>query len=216
MSMTYAQLTTAIQDYTENAETSFVDHIPDFIRNTETVVNNTVQLPALRKNVLGETTIGFPYIDLPSDFLSDFSIAVKSPSTGEYSYLVQKDVEYIREAYSFPTVTGQPKHYTLFSNTSVLLGPTPDLCYPVEMHYFAYPQSITLTVSGTSWLGDNFPNVLLWGALVEAYIYMKGEQDVLQMYQSKFEEAITLLKQLGDGKDRQDMYRVTQTRQGVQ
>ena len=224
MALNYADLSAAIVNYTENNESTFVANIPLFIQNTETLVNNTVQLPAFRKNVTGQTTADFPYIQIPSDFLSVFSLAVASYAqdgttlVGPYEYLLQKDVNYIREAYPYPatppsSAEGQPKYYAIFSNSSMLLGPTPDACYPLELHYYAYPPSIT--VAGTSWLGANFPNVLLWGSLVEAYSYMKGEQDMLQLYQTKYQEALQLLKQLGDGKDRQDNFRTTQVRDKV-
>ena len=219
MSMSYAQLTEAIQRYTEVDESSFVENIPNFILNTETLVNNSVQLPAFRKNVTGETTIDFPYIDIPSDFLSVFSLAVTGYDTNgtitptDYSYLLQKDVNYIREAYPFPGTTGAPKAYSIFSNSAFLLGPTPNKCYTLEMHYYAYPTSIT--VAGVSWLGTNFPNVLLWGALTEAAIYLK-EDEMMQTYQSKFQEAMSLLKQLGDGKNKSDAFRFTQARYPVE
>lgn len=220
MSLTYTQLAEAIQHYTEVNETTFLANIPNFVQNTETLVNNTVQLPAFRKNVTGETTVDFPYIDLPTDFLSVFSIAVTGYDVAgtvtqtPYEYLLQKDVNYIREAYPATTASGQPRYYALFSNEALLLGPTPDKCYTLEMHYYAYPPSIT--VAGTSWLGQNYPSVLLWGALVEAAIYLKSEQDMVTYYQQKYDEALGLLKQLGDGKDRQDNFRTTQVRQQVQ
>lgn len=223
MSLTYAQLSTAIQNYTENDETTFVANIPNFVRNTETLVNNSVQLPVFRKSVVGETTLANQYLGLPTDFLSLFSIAVAEANTipaygppvvGPYNYLLQKDVNYIREAFPYPESLGIPTHYAIFSNSSLLLGPTPDDVYPVEMHYYALPASIVDV--GTSWIGNNFPNVLLWGALTEAYVYMKGEPDLIQLYQSKFQEALARLKELGDGKDREDNYRTTQVRQGVQ
>lgn len=220
MSFTYAQLATAIQQYTQVDETTFVANIPNFVQNTEVLVNNTVQLPAFRKNVTGVTTAGFPYLDVPADFLAMFSLAVQTteiigvtPVTA-YNYLLNKDVNYIREVYPYPEVDGIPKCYALFDNTAFILGPTPDDEYTVELHYFAYPQSIV--TAGTSWLGNNYPNVLLWGSLVEAYIYLKGEADLIQTYQAKFQEAIGPLKQLSDGKDRQDNYRVTQVRDKVQ
>jgi len=225
MALTYLQLNEAIQNYTEVNEPTFVDNIPNFVQNTETLINNTVQLPAFRKNVTGQTTPNFPYVDLPSDFLSIFSIAVASYAqdgitiVGPYVYLLQKDVNYIREAYPYPatpptSATGQPKYYSIFSNEAFLMGPTPDICYPLEMHYYAYPPSIT--VAGTSWLGDNYPSVLLWGSLVEAAIYLKGEADMIQNYQNKYNEAMAPLKQLADGKDREDNFRTVQVRQGVQ
>ena len=219
MSLTYAQLSAAIQNYTEVTEDSFVANIPTFVQNTETLVNNSVQLPAFRTNVTGVTTANLPYVALPPDFLSVFALSVFTTTTVNevpqttQTYLYQKDVEYIREAYPFPGVSGTPQYYGIFDNTSFILGPTPDAQYSVEMHYYAYPQSIV--TAGTSWLGTNFSNVLLWGSLVEAYIYMKGEADLIQAYQQKFQEAMGLLKQLGDGKDRQDTYRVTQVRDKV-
>jgi hypothetical protein len=220
MAFTYAQLVTAIQQYTQVDEATFVANIPNFVQNTEVLVNNTVQLPAFRKNVTGTTTAGFQYLDVPSDFLAMFSLAVQTteivglnPVTS-YSYLLNKDVNYIREAFPYPDVDGVPQYYALFDNTAFILGPTPDDDYTVELHYFAYPQSIV--TAGTSWLGNNYPNVLLWGSLVEAYIYLKGEADLIQTYQAKFQEAMGPLKQLGDGKDRQDNYRVTQVRDRVQ
>ena len=219
MSLTYAQLSAAIQNYTEVTEASFVANIPTFVQNTETLVNNSVQLPAFRTNVTGVTTANLPYVALPPDFLSVFALSVFTTTTVNgvpqttQIYLYQKDVEYIREAYPFPGVSGTPQYYGIFDNTSFILGPTPDAQYSVEMHYYAYPQSIV--TAGTSWLGTNFSNVLLWGSLVEAYIYMKGEADLIQAYQQKFQEAMGLLKQLGDGKDRQDTYRVTQVRDKV-
>jgi len=220
MSLTYAQLATAIQDYTQVDEPTFVDNIPNFVQNTEVLVNNTVQLPAFRKNVTGTTTAGFQYLDVPPDFLAMFSLAVQTTTivnllpTTTYSYLLNKDVNYIREAFPYPGVDGVPQYYALFDNTAFILGPTPDDDYTVELHYFAYPLSIV--DAGTSWLGDNFPNVLLWGSLVEAYIFLKGEPDLIQSYKDKFQEAIAPLKQLADGKDRQDNYRVTQVRDKVQ
>lgn len=211
--MNYAELYTKIIQYTENDEETFVANIPTFVENTETLINNTVQLPAFRTNVTGTATEDFQYVALPLDFLSIYSVAVINGS-GQYGYLLNKDVNYIRECFPFPGVTGLPTTYAIFDNTSLLLGPTPDDAYSIELHYYAYPQSIV--TAGTSWIGDNYPNVLLWGALVEAYTYMKGEQDLIQQYQNKYSEAMMLLKQLGDGKDRQDNYRTTQVRQQVQ
>ena len=213
--MNYTQLTQAIINFTENNESTFVANIPTFIENTETLVNNSVQLPAFRTNVTGVTTADFPYVALPPDFLSVFSLAViqGSGAAANQTYLYQKDVEYIRQAYPFPGVTGVPQYYGIFDNSAFILGPTPDDVYSVEMHYYAYPQSIV--TAGTSWIGDNFPNVLLWGALSEAYAYLKGEADLLQLYQKKYEEALESLKNLGDGKDRIDTYRTLQTRNKV-
>lgn len=210
MAWTYATLSEAIQAYTEITEPTFIANIPNFITNAETIINNYVQLPAYRKNVTGETTQDFQYLNLPSDFLSAFSLAVID-TDGNYHYLLNKDVNYVREAFPYPgSPTGLPAYYALFSDQSMILGPTPDACYVMEFHYFAYPPSIT--VAGTSWVGTYYPNVLLYGCLVEAYTYAKGEQDLLQSYQNKFQEGLDSLKNLADSKDREDAYRTTQVR----
>jgi len=213
MSLTYQQLYDAIQSYTEVDEPTFNANIPNFVKNTELLVNNTTQLPAFRRNVTGEATQLFQYLNMPADFLSVFSMATID-GNGSYTYLLQKDVNYIREAYPFPTAIGAPKYYGLFSSTAFILGPTPDVNYTMELHYYAAPQSIVDV--GTSWLGQNYPSVLLWGSLVEASIFLKGEEDMTQNYQNKYNEAMMLLKQLGDGKDRIDTYRTEQVRQPVQ
>lgn len=213
MALTYDQLVQAIQDYTEVNEDTFNNNIPNFVRNTELVVNNTVQLPAYRRNVTGQATQLFQYLNLPSDFLSLFSLAVID-AQNNYNYLFQKDVNYIREAYPFPTSTGEPQYYGIFSSTALILGPTPDQSYNMEMHYYAAPVSIV--DAGTSWLGENYPSVLLWGSLYEAYVFLKGEADMIDRSQQTFQEHMALLKQLGDGKDREDNYRTVQVRQGVQ
>jgi hypothetical protein len=213
---TYSGLVDAIQAFTEVNETTFVENIPTFVQDTERLVNNTVQLPAFRRNVTGNVTDGFPYLTLPSDFLSTFSVAVMDAGAlgaEGYRYLLNKDVNYIREAFPYPGVTGTPQYYALFDNNTFLVGPTPDVEYNIELHYFAYPESIV--TAGTTWLSTNFPNVLLYGALTEAYLFLKGEADVLQSYQAKFQEAMGPLKQLGDGKDRADNYRTTQVRDKV-
>lgn len=213
---TYAGLTNAIQSYTEVNEPNFVANIPTFIQNTERLINNIVQLPAFRKNVTGSATANFPYLTLPSDFLSTFSVAVMDAGATQldgYRYLLDKDVNYIREMFPYPAVVGTPQYYALFDQNTFILGPTPEVNYNIELHYFAYPESIV--TAGTTWVSTNYPNVLLWGSLAEAYIYMKGEPDLIQSYQAKFQEAMALLKQLGDGKDRQDSYRVTEVRDKV-
>jgi hypothetical protein len=212
MSMTYQQLYDAIQNYTEVSEPTFNANIPNFVKNTEILVNNTTQLPAFRRNVTGEATQLFQYLNMPSDFLSVFSMATIDAS-GNYTYLLQKDVNYIREAYPFPTAIGEPKYYGLFSSTAFILGPTPDVNYTMELHYYAAPQSIV--DAGASWLGQNYPSVLLWGSLVEASVFLKGEADMTQNYQNKYNEAMMLLKQLGDGKNREDNFRTTQVRDQV-
>jgi hypothetical protein len=213
----YAQLVVAVSDYTENTFPT-VD-MDTFIKQAEQRIYNTIQFPSLRKNVTGLTTASNKYLACPQDFLSVYSMAV-FPTGGEYTYLLNKDVNFIREAYPQPTDTATPKYYALFGPQSTLLteltfilGPTPDAAYNVELHYFYYPESIV--TAGTSWLGDNFDTVLLYGTLVEAYTFMKGEQDMMALYDGKYKEALALAKRLGDGLERQDAYRSGQYRQAV-
>ena len=209
--MNYSQLVTEVQSYTENQFTT-VD-IDTFITQAEQRIYNSVQLPALRKNVTGTMTAGNKYLAVPTDWLSTFSLAVINDAN-EYMYLLNKDVNFIRQA--FPDTDAdfydEPQYYAVFDNTSFILGPTPDDDYEIELHYFYYPESITTVVGGQTWLGDNFSSVLLYGALLEAYTYMKGEADVIQQYQRRYDEAMQLLLQLGDGKNRQDAYRSGQVR----
>ena len=303
--MNYVQLQQIIQDYAENTESLFIANIPKFVEQAETRIYNFVNLPALRKNVTGTMTATNQYLSLPNDWLATYSVAIINATTGAYTYLINKDVNFIREAYPFPSSTGAPKYYALFgpqytdvTELSLIVGPTPDQSYSVELHYFYYPPTIvqgqittlnslvagslytpgiysevsltggsganatativvsatgavssvtlndggsfyvvgdvlsfnassigsgtgsgfTITVSavsnsaGTSWLGDNFDSTLLYGSLLEAYTYMKGEADVLAEYKQRYGEAMALLKQLGDAKDRQDAYRSGQVR----
>jgi hypothetical protein len=303
--MNYTELKSAIIAYTENQDTSFETEIPVFVQQAEQRIYNSVQFPSLRKNVTGSTSINNKYLQCPEDFLAPYSLAVID-ATGAYEYLLNKDVNFIRQAYPTPTSTGLPKYYALFGpqtnspdELSFILGPTPAAAYGVELHYFYYPESIvqgivtsvgtitggsgytngtyfsvpltggsgsgalaTITVAGgvvtavtvtnggtqyvvgntlsaaaadiggtgasfsvpvsavsnsagTSWLGDNFDSVLLYGSLIEAYTYMKGEQDMLTLYNQKFMEALALAKRLGDGMERQDAYRSGQFRQKV-
>jgi len=303
--MNYTQLSNAIQAYTENTEADFVANIPVFVQQAEERIFNSVQFPSLRSNVTGATTTNNKYLQCPTDFLAVYSLAIINAS-GEYEYLLNKDVNFIRQAYPQPTDTGIPKYYALFGPRSdnpaeltFILGPTPDAAYGAELHYFFYPPSIvqspvatlgaitggsaytagtyfdvpltggsgsgalaTITVAGgavtavtitdggllygvantlsaaatniggtgsgfsvpvasvtnaggTSWLGDNFDPVLLYASLVEAYTYMKGETDMMQLYNQKFMEALALAKRLGDGMERQDAYRSGQFRQKV-
>ena len=208
--MNYSQLSTAIQQYCESTEQSFVDNIPNFVQLAEERIYNSVQIPAIRKNVTGTMTQGFQYFQLPSDWLSTFSLAVIDPDTGEYEYLLNKDVNYIRAAYPPPNSLGKPMYYAIWNDTSMILGPTPDAAYIAELHYYYYPVSIV--DYGTSWLGTNFETVLLYGSIREAYIYLKGEQDMMDYYEKKYQESLGLLKRLGDGLDRQDAYRSGQVR----
>jgi hypothetical protein len=219
--MNYAALVTAISSYTEN--TFPTTAMNTFITQAEQRIYNTIQFPSLRKNVTGTITANNKYVSTPNDFLATYSIAVYPVAGGDYTFLLNKDVNFIREAYPNPASTGVPKYYALFGPTvtsgtittelSLILGPTPDTTYNTELHYYYYPESITTAT--TTWLGDNFDSVLLYGSLVEAYTYMKGEQDVVALYDNKYKEALILAKRLGDGMERQDAYRSGQYRQQV-
>jgi hypothetical protein len=285
--MNYTQLKTAIQDYTQNYETTFIADLPVFITQAEQRIYNSVQFPSIRKNVTGVLTANNKYLSCPNDYLSTYSLAIYNLATptatgtasaatitvssntgivvgqyvtgtgigtgayvvaisgttitlstvnsntvsgvltfqGEYLFLLNKDVNFIRQAYPGPTATGTPQYYALFGPTvsgstitnelTFILGPTPDTSYYAELHYYYYPESITTASSGTTWLGDNFDTVLLYASLVEAYTFMKGEQDMMSLYNTKFMEALALAKRLGDGLERQDAYRTPQFRQGV-
>jgi len=293
--MNYTQLKTAIEDYTQNYETTFIANLPVFVTQAEQRIYNSVQFPFLRKNVTGVLTAGNKYLSSPSDYLSTYSLAIytapaSAPTAtgtagastitvssasgivvgqyvtgtgigtgayvlaistltitlsvvnsgavsgsitfqGEYLFLLNKDVNFIRQAYPTPTSTGTPQYYALFGSTTTsggsptitneltfILGPTPDANYNAELHYYYYPVSISDTVlnpTGTSWLGDNFDTVLLYASLVEAYTFMKGETDMMTLYNQKFVEALALAKRLGDGLERQDAYRTPQFRQAV-
>ena len=293
--MNYDQLAQAIQDYAETTESVFVYNIPNFVQLAEERIYNSVQLPAIRKNVIGNFTSGDKYLALPSDYLASFSLAVID-ATGSYEYLIDKDVNFIRQAYPSPSDSGTPKYYGQFDEDTYIIGPTPDADYQTELHYYYYPLSIvkgqitgfaaptggsgyvdgtyenvnltggngqfasanitvalgvvtTVTIvnpgalyvngdiltcantflggtgsgfsvavnnigneAGTSWLGDNFESVLLYGALREAVIFQKGEQDMVNYYEQKYQESLVLLKVLGDGKDRRSAYRDGQVR----
>jgi hypothetical protein len=223
--MNYSELFQQVQTYTENifpdtfvelsgGNTSTVNvttQINTFIQQAETRIYNTVQIPSLRKNVVGTATTGNPYLACPNNYLSTYSMAVVN-ADGSYEYLLNKDVNYIRQAYPSPTATGLPRYYALFGSQytdlnelSFIMGPSPDANYTVELHYFYYPESIV--TSGTSWLGDNYSPVLLYGTLVEAYTYMKGEADMLALYNTKFTDALMQLNRLGTGLERGDAYR---------
>jgi hypothetical protein len=215
--MNYTELSNAIQAYTENTEADFVTNIPVFVEQAEQRIYNSVQFPSIRKNVVGVTSTNNKYLECPSDFLAVYSMAVIDAS-GEYEYLLNKDVNFIRQAYPQPTDTAIPKYYALFgpqssnaAELSFILGPTPNAIYNIELHYYFYPPSISVAPF-TSWLGDNFDTVLLYGSLVEAYTYMKGEQDMMLLYNTKYQEALALAKRLGDGLERSDSYRSGQYR----
>jgi len=216
----YTELVTAVSDYTEN--TFPTADMNTFIEQAEQRIYNSVQFPSIRKNVTGVTSTNNKYLSCPNDFLAVYSMAVID-GTGAYEYLLNKDVNFIRQAYPNPTDTAIPKYYALFGPTvvssvitnelSFILGPTPDAVYNVELHYYYYPESIV--TASTTWLGDNFDSVLLYGTLVEAITYMKGEADMVTLYNTKYNEALALAKRLGDGMERQDAYRSGQFRQAV-
>ena len=213
--MNYAALVSAVSSYTENTFPTVDMNL--FITQAEKRIYNNVQIPSLRKNVTGSTTTNNKYLQCPTDFLSTFSLAAIDPTTGAYTFLLNKDVNFIREAYPKPTSTGAPKYYAIFGPRSdneaeltFILGPTPNAVYSTELHYFYYPESI-VTASNT-WLSDNYDPALLYGTLVEAYTYMKGEQDMVLLYNTKFGEALVQLKRLGDGLERSDAYRSGQAR----
>jgi hypothetical protein len=208
--MNYATLTTLIQQYCESTETSFVANIPTFVQLAEERVYNTVQIPAIRRNQIGTLTIGNKYLTLPSDWLATFSLAAIDPVTNAQEFLLDKDVNFIRQSYPDPDDQGKPKYYAIFDDNTFILGPTPDLAYQVEMHYYYIPQSIV--TAGTTWLGDNYETVLLYGSLREAYTYLKGEADMMQYYEQKYQEAVQQLARLGDGLNRRDSYRSGQVR----
>lgn len=232
--MNYSELFTQIQAYTENqfpetfvevttggsqTNVNAVTQINTFIMQAEERIYNSVQIPSLRKNVTGSCTNGNQYLACPNDYLSTYSLAIINPD-GTYEYLLNKDVNFIRQSYPSPTATGTPKYYALFGSRindpnelTFILGPTPDLSYSAELHYFYYPESIV--TAGTSWLGDNYSPVLLYGSLVEAYTYMKGESDMLQTYQAKYNEALQQLNRLGTGLERGDAYRDGQAKIAV-
>lgn len=225
--MNYAELLETVKGYCENdfPDTSFTDssgvivsltsteQVNRFIKQSEQKIYNSVQILALKKNVIGALALNNKYLAVPTDWLADFSIAVIDPTTGAYNYLLSKDVNYIREAFPNPTSTGTPTHYALFNQTSYIVGPTPDQNYEAELHYFYYPE--TIVTAGSSWLGDNYDSALLYGCLIEAHIFMKGEADTYQYYSQRYNESILGLKQLSEGKNRQDAYRTEQARYQV-
>jgi hypothetical protein len=219
----YSTLFQTIQAYAENnfpdtvvatttaTTTSFLtkDQVDTFIRQAEQRIYNSVNLPVMRENVTGSCTNGNRFLATPLDWLSTFSLA-RINADGSYDYLLNKDVEFIRESFPTPATTGAPTHYAIFDENTFILGPTPNADYTMELLYYAYPTSIV--TSGTTWLGNNFDSALLYGSLLEAYAFMKGEKDVNDNYIARYNEALATLKQLGEGKDRQDTYRTTQAR----
>lgn len=220
--MNYTQLSDAIQAYTQNYEPDFVANIPVFVEQAEQRIYNTVQFPSLRKNVSGATTQGNRFVSCPEDFLAAYSMSVVD-ALGNVEFLLNKDVEFIRQAYPNPTNdVGLPKYYALFGpavsgavisdELAFIIGPTPDANYTIVLHYYYYPESITVAADGRTWLGDNFDTVLLYGSLVEAYTFMKGETDMMAVYDGKYKEALALASRLGNGLERSDTYRSGQYR----
>lgn len=204
MAWTFTTLKQAIQDYTQNSETTFVNNLSVIITQAEDRILKSVQLPDFRKNSTGTTTSSNQYLSTPSDFLSPYSLAVDNSG---YEYLMFKDVNFVREAYPQSSTEGVPKYYALFTDASFILGPTPNSNYTVELHYFYKPESITVASSGTSWLGDNAESTLLYGSLYEAYTFMKGDPDMMQLYAGRYEDALAKLKALGEGYSTTDSYR---------
>ena len=212
--MNYTELTQAIKDYTENTETTFVNNIASFVKQAEQRIYNEVQIRYLRKNVTGTATASNKYLQTPTDFLASYSMAAIL-ADGSYEYMLNKDVNWMREAYPDPATTGTPKYYALFDDDTFIMAPTPSTALSIELHYYYYPESITVASSGTTWLGDNYEQTLLYGSLLEAYTFMKGDADLITLYKGRYDEAMKQLKMLGDGKDRQDAYRSGQVRYKV-
>ncbi len=212
MAWTFTTLKTAIQDYTQNSETTFVNNLTNFISDTEEKILKTVNLPIFRKNVSGTMTSGNAYLSTPSDFLTPFSLALDNSG---YEYLMFKEVNFIREAYPVSGTTGVPKYYALFDSDSFILGPTPNANFTVELHYVYRPTSITASGDGTSWLGTNASDALLYGSLVQAYSFMKGEADLISNYTQQYNEALSRLKVFAEGRSTKDAYRTGIIRQQV-
>ena len=206
MSFTYTQLQTAIQDFTENTETSFVANLPIFIRGAEDRIFTLVDLELFRKNAAAQLTIGDPYLNVPTDYLAPFSLQITTANYQEF--LEFKDVNFVQRYSIDYGATATPKYYSIFDVDNFILGPTPNLAYDVELHYYYRPASITAgATSGTTWLSENAPNALLYGSLVEAYTYMKGEQDMLQLYEQRFAQEVQRLKDLAEARENSDAYR---------
>ena len=204
MAFTFTTLKTAIQDYLESSETTFVTNLPLIITQAEERILRTVQLPDFRKNVTGTLSQGNPYLTMPSDFLASYSLAIDNSG---YEYLVFKDVNFMREAYPVEATENVPKYYSIFDEDTFILGPTPNANFATELHYLYEPESITASGDGTSWLGTNAENALLYGCLVEGYTFLKGDGDLLQWYQAKYDDAVMRLKSLGEGYDTTDNFR---------
>ena len=211
MSFTFATLKTAIQDYTDNAETTFVNHLNDFIKASEERIFKTVDLDYFRKNVEGTTTSGNKFLQKPSDYLATFSLSLVN--SGSNVFLLQKDVNFLQEYHPDPTVTGTPKYYAQFDVDNFILAPTPNADFAVELHYYYRPTSLTTDPNGTTWISTNAPDALLYGTLVEAYTFMKGDKDILDLYNGRYLESIARLKNYAEGRNYSDSYREGLVRQ---
>jgi len=209
MAWTFTTLKASIQNYLETTESTFVTELPNIITRAEERILKAVQLPNFRKNVTGQSLAGNEYLSTPTDFLAPYSIALDNSG---YEFLIRKDVNFIREAYPSSAVTGIPKHYALFNEDTFILGPTPNAAFSSELHYFYEPQSITVSSDGTSWLGDNAENALLYGCLIEAYTFLKGDAELMQVYSARYETALEDLKQLAEGYNTTDSYRAGSVR----
>ena len=214
MSWTFTTLKSAIQDYTQNTESSFVSNLPTLIVQAENRIIKSVELPNFRKNVTGTLTSTNPYLSAPTDYLYPFSLAVLD-SDSNYNYLLNKDVSFIREAYPSASTTGTPKFYAQFDDDTFIVAPSPSSALSIELHYFYKPESITVASSGTTWLGTNATEALLYGSLVEAYTFMKGEPDILAGYENRFKEALGKLTLESDGYNRKDAFRDGQRKVNV-
>ncbi len=214
MSWTFTTLKTAIQDYTQNTESTFVTNLPTLIVQAENRIVKSVELPNFRKNVTGTLTSSSPYLSTPTDNLYPFSLAVLD-SSSNYEYLLNKDVSFIRQSFPSASTTGTPKFYAQFDDDTFIIAPTPDSNYTVELHYFYIPTSITTSADGTSWLGTNATEALLYASLVEAYTFMKGEPDILVNYEKRFQEALQRLTLESDGYNRKDAFRDGQRKVNV-
>lgn len=203
--MNYATLVALLQDYTQNSSTEFVAAIPDIVNLAEDRIYQSVQIPALKRNATSNFVLGNKYLASPTDFLAAYSMAVKS-ATGVYSFMLEKEVGYINEAFPDPSVVGVPRYYALFNDSTFIVSPTPSDYFEVELHYFYEPPSIV--DAGNSWLGDNTESVLFYGCLVEAYTYMKGDADLAALYRARYDEALGRLKNLGEGQDKRDNFRL--------
>ena len=203
--MNYATLSQLLQDYTQNYSSEFVAAIPEIVKLAEDRIYQSVQIPSLKKNATSSFLVGNKYLEQPADFLAVYTMAVKNAS-GEYIYMLEKEVGFINEAYPNPSLTGIPRYYAIFTDDTFVVSPTPNANLQVELHYFYEPESIV--TAGTSWLGDNVESVLFYGCMVEAYTYMKGENDLIALYKGRYDESIGRLKMLGEGMGKRDNFRL--------